>query len=124
MFAEETFFITKRVWLLERMHFKELQNWFYILDLKATSILYVQSVGRKEFSNEVEGKPATKPAGLLNLKQNATAKSINSKWDSKWEVKEKWVCGYLHWQQIHQTLAQFENMLYSLVKTCSHISDW
>lgn len=79
MFAEETFFITKRVWLLERMHFKELQNWFYILDLKATSILYVQSVGRKEFSNEVEGKPATKPAGLLNLKQNATAKSINSK---------------------------------------------
>lgn len=51
------------------MHFKELQNWFYILDLKATSILYIQSVGRKEFSNEVEGKPATKPAGLLNLKQ-------------------------------------------------------
>lgn len=52
------------------MHFKELQNWFYISDLKATSILYIQSVGRKEFSNEVEGKPATKPAGLLNLKQS------------------------------------------------------
>lgn len=51
------------------MHFKALQNWFYILDLKATSILYVQFVERKEFSNEVEGKPATKPAGLLNLKQ-------------------------------------------------------